>query len=260
MAQSAGGPGYYDRFRGRVLFSIRDTQDRPVGIGGRILPESGLASPAKYINSPETPLFSKGKLLYGLDVAREAIRKSRTALVMEGYTDCIVAHQSGFDNAVAVLGTALGPSHVQILKRFADRIVLVLDGDRAGQKRAEEVLELFIAENVDLAILTLPDETDPCQFLLERGAGAFADLHRSLLYGASWHKPDNYFVLLEMLPYIERKLQAIYDTRDPLAFGRKCLLNVAAAGKFSSDRTIRQYAEETWFIEPVPQLEPHKLF
>lgn len=90
--------------------------------------------------------------------------------------------------------------------------------------------------------------------------GAFADLHRSLLYGASWHKPDNYFVLLEMLPYIERKLQAIYDTRDPLAFGRKCLLNVAAAGKFSSDRTIRQYAEETWFIEPVPQMEPHKLF
>ena len=90
--------------------------------------------------------------------------------------------------------------------------------------------------------------------------GAFADLHRSLLYGASWHRPDNYFVLLEMLPYIERKLQAIYDTRNPIAFGRKCLINVASAGKFSSDRTIRQYAQETWFIEPVPQPAPQKLF
>ena len=90
--------------------------------------------------------------------------------------------------------------------------------------------------------------------------GAFADLHRSLLYGASWHRPDNYFVLLELLPYIERKLQAIYNTRDPIAFGRKCLINVASAGKFSSDRTIRQYAQETWFIEPVPQPAPQKLF
>ena len=90
--------------------------------------------------------------------------------------------------------------------------------------------------------------------------GAFADLHRSLLYGASWHRPDNYFVLLELLPYIERKLQAIYDTRDPIAFGRKCLINVASAGKFSSDRTIRQYAEETWFIGPVPEPAPQKLF
>ncbi len=92
------------------------------------------------------------------------------------------------------------------------------------------------------------------------GTGAFADLHRSLLYGASWHRPDNYFVLLEMLPYIERKLQAIYDTRDEIAFGRKCLVNVASAGKFSSDRTIRQYAEETWNIQPVEEPHPTKLF
>lgn len=92
------------------------------------------------------------------------------------------------------------------------------------------------------------------------GAGAFADLHRSLLYGASWHKPDNYFVLLEMLPYIERKLQAIYDTRDEIAFGRKCLINVASAGRFSSDRTIRQYAQETWNIQPIEEPHPTKLF
>ncbi len=176
LARPAEGGSLYDRFRGRLLFSIRDAQGRPVGMGGRVLPESGATSPAKYINSPETPLFSKSNLLYGLDVAREAIRRSNTALVVEGYTDCIVAHQYGFDNAVAALGTALGESHIRILKRFADRIVLVLDGDEAGQRRANEVLELFVAQQVDLQILTLPEETDPCDFLNEHGAEAFAQL------------------------------------------------------------------------------------
>ena len=176
VARGDQGGSLYDRFRGRVLFSIRDPQNRPVGFGGRILPESGASSPAKYVNSPETPLFSKSNLLYGLDVARDALRKSRTALVMEGYTDCIFAHQHGFEDAVAVLGTALGERHVRILKRFADRIVLVLDGDEAGQRRANEVLELFVAEQVDLRIVTLPEGMDPCDFLTRHGSAAFADL------------------------------------------------------------------------------------
>ena len=176
VARSQEGDRPYERFRGRLLFSIRDAQDRPVGVGGRILPEAGGTSPAKYINSPETPLFSKSKLLYGLDLARTAMRKTRRALVMEGYTDCIVAHQHGFEDAVAVLGTALGLGHVRILKRFADRIVLVLDGDEAGQRRANEVLELFVSENVDLQILTLPEGSDPCDFLQEHGEEAFGDL------------------------------------------------------------------------------------
>jgi DNA primase len=176
VARPSTGVGLYDRFKGRLLFPIRDTQGRPVGLGGRVLPESGSASRAKYVNTPETPLFSKSNLLYGLDVARDAVRRKGTALVMEGYTDVIVAHQYGFANAVAVLGTALGEGHVRILKRFADRIVLVLDADEAGQRRANEVLELFVAEQVDLQILTLPDGTDPCDFLHEHGAEAFADL------------------------------------------------------------------------------------
>jgi len=179
VVPSSEGKRPYDRFRGRVLFSIRDLQGRPVAFGGRVLPETGSTSPAKYINSPETPLFTKSSLVYGLDAARDAIRKGDAlvrkgeVLVMEGYTDCIVAHQFGFCNAVAVLGTALGSRHVQILKRFADRIVLVLDGDEAGQKRTNEVLELFVAENVDLRIVTLPDNLDPCDFLQSRGAEAF---------------------------------------------------------------------------------------
>ena len=95
---------------------------------------------------------------------------------MEGYTDCIVAHQFGFQNAVAVLGTALGEEHVQILKRHCDRIVLVLDGDEAGARRANEVLELFVAEQADLRILTLPDDLDPCDYLHKHGAAAFSEL------------------------------------------------------------------------------------
>lgn len=174
--------GYYDRFKGRVLFPIRDAQGRPIALGGRVLPALVAAQkserpPAKYINSPETPLFSKNREFYGLDLAREAIAQTGHVLVMEGYTDCIVARQFGFRNVVAVLGTALGENHVRRL-RFADhcRVILVLDGDEAGRKRANEVLELFVAAQVDLRILTLPDDLDPCDFLQQRGAEAFAAL------------------------------------------------------------------------------------
>jgi DNA primase len=175
------GPGYYDRFKGRVMFPIFDSQARAVGTGGRVLPQLAQADAAKYVNSPETPLFSKSKLLYGLNHARDAIRKTGTALVTEGYTDCIVAHQFGFENSVAVLGTALGEAHIQLLRRFADRIrvILVLDGDDAGRKRAKEVLELFVSANVDLRVLTLPDDADPADYLLKHGAGAFRQLTES---------------------------------------------------------------------------------
>ena len=115
-------------------------------------------------------------MLYGLDLARETLRKTRTALVMEGYTDVIVAHQYGFTNAVAAMGTAVGESHVRLLKAHADRIVLVLDGDEAGTRRANEVLELFIAQQADLRILTLPEDLDPCDYLHKYGAEAFREL------------------------------------------------------------------------------------
>jgi DNA primase len=168
------GPGHYDYFRGRVLFPIRDPQGRPVAFGGRILPQFAEQNPAKYINSPETPLFSKSKLLYGLDTARQFIGKSHRAIVMEGYTDVLIARQFGVAGAVAVLGTALGERHIQLLRRHAvDSITLVLDGDEAGQKRTNEILELFIAQQVDLRIATLPEDLDPCDFLLLRGADAF---------------------------------------------------------------------------------------
>jgi DNA primase len=179
LKERPNGSGFYDFFRGRVIFSIRDVQFRPVAIGGRVLPDIGVEG-AKYINTPETPIFSKSNLLYGLDLAKDAIAKGNVAMVMEGYTDCVIAQQSGLEHAVAVLGTALGERHVRLLRRFAERIDLVLDGDEAGRKRTDEILELFVAEQVDLRILTLPNNLDPAEFLLQHGAAAF----RNLLTGA----------------------------------------------------------------------------
>jgi len=177
-ARSPASGRYYDRFRGRLMFPIRDAQGRAIAFGGRILPGASGDNPAKYINSPETRLFSKSEHLYALDLARQSVtnKKLREIVVVEGYTDVMMAHQVGIDHVVAVLGTALGPRHIQVLRRFADRVILVLDGDEAGQRRTNEILELFVAAQIDLRILTLPEEFDPCEFLLERGAEPFREL------------------------------------------------------------------------------------
>jgi DNA primase len=167
--------GHYDRFRGRVMFPIRDPQGRCVAFGGRVLPGDRPDS-AKYINSPETPLFSKSSMLYGLDTAREAMADSRRAIVVEGYTDCLAARQAGIDDVVAVLGTALGERHAKLLRRYADRIILVLDGDDAGRRRANEVLEVLLAEPIDVRIARMPAGVDPCDLILEQGRDAFEAL------------------------------------------------------------------------------------
>jgi len=167
--------GHYDRFRDRVMFPIRDPLGRCVAFGGRVLPGAA-ADAAKYINSPETPVFSKSSMLYGLDTARDAMARSRRAVVVEGYTDCLAARQAGIDDVVAVLGTALGEKHAKLLRRYADRIVLVLDGDDAGRRRADEILDVILAEPIDVRIARLPSGVDPCEFVLERGRDAFEAL------------------------------------------------------------------------------------
>jgi len=165
----------YDRFRDRLIFPIYDPQSRPIALGGRILP-GGPSDVAKYINCSETRLYHKNQTLYGLNHARERITKSRVALVMEGYTDVMMAHQHGIDNAVACCGTALTENHIRLLKRYCDTVVLVLDGDEAGRRRTQEVLELFLVEEMDLRILTLPEELDPCDFLVRYGGEPMREL------------------------------------------------------------------------------------
>ena len=174
IAQSATSGNMYDRFRGRVMFSIRDVQQRPIAFGGRVLPELAEGKAAKYINSSESRLFSKSEQFYGLDIAKDAVTKSREIVIVEGYTDVIMAHQHGQSNVVAVLGTALGVRHVQLLKRFADIVLLLLDGDAAGQRRTNEILELFVAEQADLRVVTLPEGLDPCDYIQQRGSTEFA--------------------------------------------------------------------------------------
>lgn len=164
--------GFVDYFVNRLMFPIRDDRGRTVAFGGRALPGSSQVDRGKYFNSPESPLFAKSKLLYGLDTAKEAIRKNGTAVVVEGYTDCISAHLHGIGNAVATLGTALTEAHVRNLKRFANRVVLVFDGDEAGRNAAERSISHFLALDVDLRILALPDGLDPADFLDARGTEA----------------------------------------------------------------------------------------
>jgi DNA primase len=176
LGHSTDRNSYYDFFRGRVLFPIHDTQNRTVAFGGRILPQFADDRAAKYVNSPETLIFSKSEQLYGIDISLDAIRKGGKALVMEGYTDVIVANQYGVTNVVAVLGTAINDIHVQHLKRIAQEVTLVLDGDDAGRRRANEVLQHFVKGHLDLRILTLPNGLDPCDYLQTHGTEAFFEL------------------------------------------------------------------------------------
>jgi len=184
-----GGTGVYDRFRGRLLFAIRDLQGRVVAFGGRAF---GDEQP-KYLNSPETPLYTKGNLLYAADLARPAIQAKNRALLVEGYVDCLMAHQHGFTETVAALGTAFTPAQLGLLKRYCDEAVLFFDADAAGRKaaeRAEELLEptgssMAWAVNrtgaiessgaLRLRVALLPAGHDPDTFLRERGAAAFEE-------------------------------------------------------------------------------------
>jgi DNA primase len=174
LAKSRDGGGVYDTFRNRLMFPIRDEGGRTIGFGGRVMP--GSEDPAKYLNSPETPLFSKGRVAFGMDLARQKIVETRTVAVVEGYTDVIMAHQYGASNVVSVLGTAMTSDHVRLLKRFADRIVLLFDADAAGDKAVDRAVELFLTQPVEVAIASMPDGKDPDEFVLEYGAEGFTKL------------------------------------------------------------------------------------
>lgn len=162
----------YDRFRERIMFPIRNARGVMIGFGGRVL---GVGEP-KYLNSPETPLFEKGRELYGLFEARQAIREKNRVLVVEGYMDVVMLAQHGISYAVATLGTATTPHHIEVLMRQADQIVFCFDGDSAGKRAAWRALENSLSRLQDgklLSFLFLPDGHDPDSFVREYGAEAF---------------------------------------------------------------------------------------
>jgi DNA primase len=172
QADSGRGEGHYDRFRDRVMFPIRDTRGRAIGFGGRVMD----GSEPKYLNSPETELFHKGRELYGLFEARQATRSLQRLLVVEGYMDVVSLHQAGVTYAVATLGTATTPDHLQRIFRLVGEVVFCFDGDRAGRAAAWRALENAVGEvkqGRQVRFLFLPDGHDPDSLVQEEGAEAF---------------------------------------------------------------------------------------
>ncbi len=169
IVRRSEGSGYYDRFRDRVIFPIRDLQGQVVGFGARVLDDGQ----PKYLNSPETALYSKGRLLYGLDRARAAASRTGCLVVVEGYFDAIAAHQAGLTHVVATLGTALTTAHIALLQRLAPKVVLLFDPDPAGVRATLRTVDLFLEHGLSASVATLPTGDDPDSFLHRYGTAAF---------------------------------------------------------------------------------------
>lgn len=170
IAKRNEGRGYYDRFRDRVIFPIRDIMGRVVGFGGRVLPNTPNAEKGpKYYNSTETPLFSKSDLLYGIDLARQPASKAGYLAIVEGYTDVMMAHQNGVGQVCATMGTALNARHIRTIRNVASRVVLVFDADAGGEGGVDRALDVFVTNDLDLRIATLPEGLDPCDLFVKYG-------------------------------------------------------------------------------------------
>ncbi|MDT5059600.1 MAG: primase [Acidobacteriota bacterium] len=162
--------GFYDRFRGRLIFPVMDAQGRAVAFGGRTLQPDG---EPKYLNSPETAAYTKGRHLFGLNLTRDEIRRRKFVILVEGYLDLIVPFQFGVRNMVASLGTALTPEQAKLLARFARKVVVNYDGDSAGVKAAKRAIETLLAEDIETKVLVLPDSADPDEFIRTHGVEAY---------------------------------------------------------------------------------------
>jgi DNA primase len=167
--------GYYDRFRNRVMFPIFDLRGNIVAFGGRILTAEGVP---KYLNSPETPVFNKRHLLYGLNIARTQL-VNKTLILVEGYTDVITLYENGFMNSAATLGTSLTADHARVVEKMAEEVLLCFDGDQAGVQAAQRAIRIFRDTGLRLKILTLPIDSDPDQFIREKGRDRFERLLQS---------------------------------------------------------------------------------
>ncbi len=173
----------FDLLRHRLIFPICDQLGRPVAFGGRKLREE---DEPKYLNSPESAVFHKSGTLYGLHLAKKTIIDSQTAVMVEGYTDVIACHQHGATNVVAALGTALTADHAKVLKRFAERIVLVMDGDEAGQRAADRAIEVFLTAELDVYLAVIPGGADPDELLQDRGLDGWNDVITSAQDALQW--------------------------------------------------------------------------
>jgi DNA primase len=211
-----GDKGHYDRFRSRIMFPIRDTAGRVVAFSGRIFGEEDERT-AKYINSPETELYSKSKVLYGYDMAKQAIRKHDFAILVEGQMDLVACHQAGYTNTVAISGTALTQEHCKILGRMSQNIVLALDADAAGVKAAGRSAIIALQNGFDAKVARLPEGLDPADVLkAQDGLTLWKSLIKDakhivefllVVYAEQYGKDERIFkkkVEEEVLPFVAR--------------------------------------------------------
>lgn len=171
LLSSRKAGGYYDRFRNRIIFPIRNSARQVIGFGGRIIDEGE----PKYLNSPESAIYSKRGSLYGLPLASQEISRENRALVVEGYLDAITLHQAGILNVVAALGTALSEQHIQLLRRYSNTIIMVFDADAAGEKAMVRSLETFLDAQLAPRFILLPEGDDPDSFVKNNGTAKFKE-------------------------------------------------------------------------------------
>ena len=234
----------YDRFRDRIMFPIRSVQGDVIGFGARVLDRGE----PKYLNSPETPVFSKGRELYGLFEGRVAMRQRGHALVVEGYMDVVALAQSGIANAVATLGTACTPDHLQKLFRFTDSVVFSFDGDKAGRRAAGRALEASLPHASDtrtIRFLFLPPEHDPDSYVREHGAAAFEEfiaqavpLSRQLIEAAGEGCDLD---TAEGRAHMLANAKPLWNALPEGALKRQLLVDLAAAGRDDVDQLLRQW-------------------
>ncbi len=237
------GAGYYDRFRGRLMIPISDLHRRVIAFGGRGL---GDETP-KYLNSPETPLFSKGRSLFGLERAREAASRANALIIVEGYFDAIALHQAGITHVAATLGTALTPEHIRIIRRFVQRVALVFDPDPAGVRAALRTLELFVDSGIAVRVISLPQGQDPDVFIRTNGAEAFLHLHeqaRSLLDFAVDHSLGTAAsgTIEDRIRSVDEILRILQNTSHRIV-KEECIKRVAERLGIGQQRLIERYPE-----------------
>lgn len=254
------GTRFIDRFRDRLMFPIADVQGDIVGFGGRSLGDSEV----KYLNTPETPLFQKRRCLYALHLALPAIREKGEVILVEGYMDAIALHQAGFTNTVATLGTALNVDTVQTLRRYTQRVLIAYDSDSAGLKAVLRGADLFRQQDMEVRFISLPEGSDPDEFLREHGAAAFRKLVDNaeplIRYRVQWlvrRHPD------ATEEGLKAAVKVLSEFADPIE-QRECLrLLVKAWGSDHPERLaalefalIRALAEHQRRQSPSPRSHP----
>lgn len=252
-----GDKGAYDRFRSRIMFPLFDAAGRVIAFSGRIFvapPGKPADDVAKYMNSPETPLFHKSQVMYGFDRAKQSIRKHHFSILVEGQMDLVAVHQAGWGNAVAVSGTALTESHVRLLRRMAENILLALDADGAGIAAAQKSAAIALKEGMDVKVAALPEGSDPADLLKEKGKEVWGALVREATpvvtfllnhFEKEARDPRAYAKIVErqVLPLI--KLMPSPIDRD------QCIAEVAARIRVSDD-AVREGVARVSVEEPAP--------